>query len=117
MPTDFRSGTAFPRRGREKLGDFFWLARIFDKARAKRDNTIHDYIYPCPIDLGVLNSWRITSLDLDFALKKIDSDEGILTWLQSRVTHEQREAANHFVIVEKRASLDKQDAEEGVVAA
>src|ERR1700733_10936674 len=46
MATDFRSGTAFPRRGREEYGGFYWLVRVFDKARASRNGTIHDYTYP-----------------------------------------------------------------------
>lgn len=38
-------------RGRDvKLGNIPWLARVADKARAKADGTIGDYIYPCPID-------------------------------------------------------------------
>ena len=75
MATDFRSGKDFPRRGRERLGDFYWLARVFDKARAKRDDTIFDYIYPCPLDRGVFERWGITSADFDEALKTIDTDE------------------------------------------
>src|SRR3979409_2124132 len=47
MPTDFRNGE-FPRRGRDTLDGYLWLARVFDKARAARDETIYDYIYPCP---------------------------------------------------------------------
>jgi hypothetical protein len=30
MATDFRSGKDFPRRGRERIGEFYWLARVFD---------------------------------------------------------------------------------------
>lgn len=38
-------------RGRDvKLGGIPWLARIADKARAKVDGTIGEYIYPCPMD-------------------------------------------------------------------
>jgi hypothetical protein len=34
-------------RGRDLvIGDIPWLARITDKARAKLDDTIGDYIYP-----------------------------------------------------------------------
>lgn len=117
MATDFRSGKDFPRRGRTKLGDFYWLARVFDKGRAKRDDTIFDYIYPCPLDKGVFERWGITPADFDEALKTIDTDEGILAWAKSRVSDAQREAANQWVIVEKAGSLDKQDSEEGVLAA
>jgi hypothetical protein len=117
MATDFRGGKAFPRRGRDQIGGFYWLARVFDKARARRDDTIFDYIYPCPLDRGVFERWGITSDQFDEALKTIDTDEGILAWVKTRVSDAQRDAANHWVIVEKVASLDKQDAEEGVVAA
>lgn len=38
--------TAFPRSGRERLGDYVWLARVADKARAALAGTIGEYIYP-----------------------------------------------------------------------
>jgi hypothetical protein len=117
MATDFRSGKDFPRRGRDRIGDFYWLARVFDKARAKRDDTIFDYIYPCPIDKGVFERWGITSDEFDQALKTIDTDEAVLAWAKSRISDAQRETANTWVIIDKQPSLDKQDAEEGVLAA
>ncbi|MBV8423606.1 MAG: DUF5069 domain-containing protein [Candidatus Eremiobacteraeota bacterium] len=117
MPTDFRSGTVFPRRGRESLSGFMWLARVFDKARAARDGTIHDYIYPCPMDRGIFDRWGITSNAFDAAIATRDTDDEILAWLQARVPEERREAANRWLMQEKTASLDRQDAEEGVVPA
>jgi hypothetical protein len=117
MATDFRSGKDFPRRGRDRIGEFYWLARVFDKARDKRDDTIFDYIYPCPLDKGVFERWGITSDEFDEALKTIDTDEAIHAWLQARVSDAQRDAANEWVINDKKPSLDKQDAEEGVLAA
>ena len=117
MPTDFRSGTIFPRRGRESLGGYLWLLRVFDKARASRDGTIHDYIYPCPMDRGVFDRWGITSNAFDAAIATRDTEEEILTWLQARVPPDRREAANKWLLGEKTASLDRQDAEEGVVPA
>jgi hypothetical protein len=117
MATDFRSGKDFPRRGRDRIGDFYWLARVFDKGRAKRDDTIFDYIYPCPLDKGVMERWGITPDQFDEAIKTIDTDEGILAWVKERVSDAQRETANTWVLVDKEASLNKQDAEEGVLAA
>lgn len=117
MATDFRSGRDFPRRGREEYGGFYWLARVFDKGRAAKNGTIHDYIYPCPMDKGVFERWGITPEQFDEALKTNDTDEKILNWVKAHVSDEKREAANQWVLVEKKASLDKQDAEEGVVAA
>ena len=117
MATDFRSGKDFPRRGRDEYGGFLWLLRAADKARAAAAGTIHDYIYPCPMDKGVFDRWGITVDEFDTALASNTTDEAILNWLKSRVDDAHRDAANRWVSVEKSANLDRQDAEEGVVAA
>lgn len=117
MPTDFRSGGDFPRRGRQEIDGFLWLARVFDKARASQDGTIHDYLYPCPMDRGVFDRWGITSRMFDAALDSCETDDGILAWIRARVTNERRNDANRWLLNEKLANLDKLDAEEGVVTA
>lgn len=48
-------------RGRDvRLGNIPWLARVADKARAKAEGTIGDYIYPCPIDQRFLKEAGLT---------------------------------------------------------
>lgn len=116
MATDFRSGRAFPRRGRDVYGGYNWLLRVFDKARAAKDGTIHDYIYPCPIDKAVFEIWGITSADFDQAVAANTTDDQILAWLNQRVSPAQRDKANAYVLVERAHNLDKQDLEEGVAA-
>ena len=44
MATDFRSGNAFPRRGRDVYGGYNWLVRVFDKARAAKAGGIDPLI-------------------------------------------------------------------------
>ncbi len=117
MATDFRSGRDFPRRGREEIDGFLWLARVYDKARAQRDGTIFDYIYPCPMDRGVFDRWGITSRVFDAALDSCQTDDEILAWVKARVPAERRDEANRWLLEEKMANLERQDAEEGVVAA
>lgn len=117
MATDLRSGSDFPRRGRESIDGFLWLARLFDKARANRDGTIHDYIYPCPMDRGVFDRWGISSRVFDAALDTCSSDTEILAWLKARVSAERRDDANRWLLEEKLGNLERQDAEEGVVPA
>ncbi len=117
MATDLRTGTDFPRRGRDTLGGYMWILRAFDKARAAADNTLHDYIYPCPMDKGVFQRWGIAVSDFDFAVREHRTDEAILTWLESRVDATHRQAANAWLSDDKSANLDRQDAEEGVVVA
>ncbi len=117
MPTDFRSGTVFPRPGRDRNGEFLWLKRVFDKARAARNGTIFDYIYPCPMDRGVFDRWGITAKAFDAALDSCETDEAILAWLTARVPEARQRQANAWLLDEKVANLEKQDREEGVLAA
>ena len=113
MSTDFRDGKTFPRRGRQALGGFLWLARVFDKARASKANTIHDYIYPCPMDKGMFQRWGISVRDFDNAIREHRDDQSLLGWAQSRITATARDSANAWLLSEKRQSLDRQDHEEG----
>jgi hypothetical protein len=93
-----------------------WLARLFDKARASAGGTIHDYIYPCPMDKGVMGRWGLTPDEFDAAIKTHTTDESLLQWLRERTTPEQIDAANQWLVVEKIENLDGQDAEEGAHA-
>jgi hypothetical protein len=117
LATDFRSGRDFPRRGREEFGGYLWLLRAFDKARAAADGTIHDYIYPCPMDKGVFERWGISAAEFDDAIATHRTDDAILQWLSGRVDAAHRDAANAWLVTEKASNLDRQDSEEGVVAA
>ena len=94
-----------------------WLARVFDKARASAAGTIHDYIYPCPMDQGVFSRWGISAEQFDDAIRTHATDEAILGWLNERTTDAKREAANRWLAVDKVSNLDRQDGEEGVAAA
>jgi len=117
MATDFRSGTAFPRRGRDEYGGYLWLLRAFDKARAAADGTIFDYIYPCPMDKGVFERWGITAQQFDEAIATRRTDGEILAWVNERVSPAQRDEANRWLVEDKASNMDRQDREEGVIAA
>ncbi len=117
MPTDFRDGSTFPRRGREAIDGYLWIARVFDKARAAADGTIFDYIYPCPMDKGVFERWGITAAEFDAAIATRRTDAEIVAWLKERVDAAKRDAANAWLVEEKSSNLDRQDREEGVLAA
>ncbi|GAC1302371.1 MAG: hypothetical protein NVSMB19_11630 [Vulcanimicrobiaceae bacterium] len=117
MATDLRSGTQFPRRGRDEVDGYMWILRAFDKARAAADGTLHDYIYPCPMDKGVFERWGIAVAEFDEAIRTHRTDDEIVAWLRERVDAKHRDAANRWLTREKAGNLDRQDVEEGVVAA
>jgi hypothetical protein len=116
VPIDFRDGKTFPRRGREALGEFLWLARVVDKARAEANQTEDGYIYPCPMDRAVMNRWGISPREFTVAISERPTDDQILAWLSERVTHDQTRAANGWVL-RQQSALDRHDAEEGVPGA
>jgi len=113
MPTDFRDGRTFPRRGRTPLGGYLWLARVFDKGRASVAGTIRDYIYQCPMDKGVFARWGITEQEFDRAMRRCRDDDELLAWMRTAVPDQKRDAANEWLEREKHESLDRQDREEG----
>jgi hypothetical protein len=116
VSTDFRDGKTFPRRGREALGNFLWLARVFDKARAKMKLTQDGYIYPCPMDRAMMQRWGISPNEFTTAIGEHSTDDQILAWLSGRVTPDRLKAANVWLLRQKDA-LDRHDAEEGVPGA
>ncbi len=115
MPTDFRDGKTFPRPGRQAAGEALWLLRAADKGRACAAGTIHDYIYPCPMDKGVMERWGVTPADFDQALRENASDERLYAWFSQRVATENVRSANEWLLSERVENLDRQDAEEGAV--
>ncbi len=112
MPTDFRDGKTFPRRGREPSGDALWLLRVSDKGRAYLAGTIYDYIYPCPMDQGVMERWKVTRKEFEDALVRYPTDDELRAWLHDRVAPQDIRRANEWLLNERVANLDRQDAEE-----
>ncbi|MBV8198849.1 MAG: DUF5069 domain-containing protein [Candidatus Eremiobacteraeota bacterium] len=112
MPTDFRDGKTFPRRGRDRIGEALWLLRAADKGRAAAAGTIHDYVYPCPMDQGMMQRWHITPAQFDDALQRNPTDELLYSWFSGRVQPEHVREANAWLLSERLENLDRQDAEE-----
>jgi len=85
----------FPRSPREKLGNFFHLARMIDKVRAKAAGSLGEYIYPCPLDQSLLEFLNIQEEKFYDAV--LNRDEGeILQWLQHNATPHPIEAIHQW---------------------
>lgn len=69
-----------PRGPREKMADLVHIPRMIDKARAARQNTLGEYIYPCPMDKMMLGFLKV---DSDSFQKKAcnDTEENLSNWV------------------------------------
>lgn len=72
---------AVPRSSKDTLAGIAHLPRMIDKARALRNNTLGEYIYPCPLDRHVLN-FLATNAE-DFAdLAEVNDNGQIADWAE-----------------------------------
>lgn len=104
---------AYPRSGRTFLGRYAWLARLADKARAHKAGTAGDYVAYCPLSLGFLERLHIARQDFEALVDSGYKDEQLVEELDRRVTDNDRESANAWILVENAADLHEQDVEEG----
>jgi hypothetical protein len=105
--------TSPPRSGRERLGDYAWLGRLADKARAEDAGVGGEYIAYCGLSKGFLTRAGVTVDEFDALIRAGKSDAELVSYFDEHVGSEQRGAANAYVLHEMKTHLDKQDAEEG----
>jgi hypothetical protein len=72
-----------PRSPKEKIAGLAHIPRMIDKARAARENTLGEYIYPCPLDKIML---EFLGVDSDIFQEKAcrDTEEVLSKWVQSQ---------------------------------
>ena len=77
--TTLNLNLAVPRSSKDTLAGLAHLPRMIDKARALRNDTLGEYIYPCPLDRHVLNFLETNAED--FAdLAEVNDDGQMATW-------------------------------------
>ena len=70
-----------PRSSKDTLAGIAHLPRMIDKARSLRNNTLGEYIYPCPLDRHVLNFLQADPED--FAdLAEVNDDAQMAEWTE-----------------------------------
>jgi len=94
---------AVPRSSKDTLAGLAHLPRMIDKARSLRNNTLGEYIYPCPLDRHVLNF--LATDPEDFAdLAEVNDDGQMAAWAdesgRSR-TGKERELLNGKILNRK----------------
>lgn len=79
----------FPRSPRRRLAGLVHVPRMIDKARACKEGTLGEYIYPCPLDKQMLEFLNIDSdtfMDKAVTLNEEDMDK----WVQSLYQNKSR---------------------------
>jgi hypothetical protein len=104
--------TAFPRRGRDMLGGYAFLARVIDKVRAEHAGTNGDYVGYCPMSTAFLHETGVSKEQFDELITSGKSDDEIVAYFDAHVSPERKAAANHRILDEMADHLDEQDAEE-----
>lgn len=102
----------FPRSGRSQLAGFAWLGRAADKARAKRADTLGEYISLCPFDKGFLERAGVPETTFLELIAQGVTDEELGTYFERHVEPARRAAANGWVLNDMAHHLDDQDREE-----
>jgi hypothetical protein len=72
--------TTAPRSPKETLLGYAHLPRMIDKCRAFHHGTLGDYIYPCPLDQGLLDFVGLTAPAFLEGVKEA-SDEECRRWI------------------------------------
>ena len=89
-----------PRSPREKIADLVYIPRMTDKARADQQNTLGEYIYPCPMDKMMLEFLNVAPET--FQEKACtDTEEVLSAWIQSQCENrspEDIDAANNKIL-------------------
>jgi len=102
-----------PRRGRDELGGYVWLARLADKVRAQLAGTNGDYVGYCDVSKEWLKQLMIEQEHFNAVVEMGADDDFLVMFLNRYCDRPRRERANKFILEEHKADLDRQDAEEG----
>jgi len=88
----------FPRSPRVLLGGLVHIARMIDKARAKHEGTLGEYIYPCPLDKMVLEFLGIG--DEEFLAQAVSlTDAKLEEWVQTLIATKCQDDIPNFNMV------------------
>jgi hypothetical protein len=74
-----------PRARGMIIGDIPWLARITDKARARTEKRIGDYIYPCPADQRFLRDVQLSEKEFTALVASCEDDDGVIEKMKAHL--------------------------------
>jgi Domain of unknown function (DUF5069) len=94
---------AFPRSPKDKMSGLVHLPRMVDKARAYQNNTLGEYLFPCPVDKIMLDFLEIDAEE--WVLQAVSQNEEQLTrWVEKKCSSfqpEEIESVNRLILDRK----------------
>jgi hypothetical protein len=97
---------------RVKLEGYVHLARVIDKCRAVLAGTEGDYIYPCPMDVRLMEFAGITDTQFTEVVKANPTDEGVAEWFRGAAkahTPAEQEDWNRMMLNRGPSTPEKQE--------
>ena len=104
-----------PRRGRELLGGYAWLARLADIVRAQHAGTNGKYEAYDQLTMEWLDRLVLSKSHFNAVVEMGADDDFLVMFLNRHVDIARREKVNQFILEEHKTVLDQQDADEGYV--
>lgn len=101
-----------PRGGFVKLGDFPWLARLADKARAELAGIAGDYEAYCDVSKGFLQRCGIGIEEFSTLIRSGASDDDLQHYFETHVDEQHRREAMKW-IAQHGDEIRSSDVEEG----
>jgi len=98
----------FPRSPNEKMAGLVHIPRMLDKARAAHQNTLGEYIFPCPLDEMILAF--IGTDPKEFSeISHLENDAGVANWVKKKCQYHNAESFNRInqALLEKSPSDPK----------
>jgi len=89
-----------PRSPKEKLANLVHIPRMRDKARAAQQNTLGEYIYPCPLDNIMLEFIGVDSSTFQ-QNACVGTEADLSAWVNTQCENhsgEEMDTVNHRVI-------------------
>ena len=86
----------YPRSPYQKVGGYMMLGRTIDKARAKHENKLGEYIYNCPLDQVLFEFLQIDAEVFFAAVKSCATDDEVIEWVFANQVHRNKAEVDEF---------------------
>jgi hypothetical protein len=99
----------FPRSPRNKMSALVHLPRMIDKAHASKQNTLGEYIFPCPLDQIILDFLKVDAEEW-VSLVTSQNEKQLSRWVENKCRSrrsEEKESINRKILERQPDNEDR----------